>query len=1039
MPSLGDMFVTVGAKIDGFERAMGTVGQRLRAIDRDVNRTFSGFDKIGDKLSTIGQAMSVGVTLPLAAAGVAVTKMAADFDLGLRKVGSLVGGFTDGEMKRFTEQTLALSRSLGVDAVKATDALYEAISAGVPKDNAMDFLAVASKAAIAGVTDTKVAVDGLTSIINAYGLSTKDAKTVSDQMFQAVNIGKFTFEQLAGSISIATPLAAKLGIDFAQLGAAAATLTSQGFSVAEAMTSVRSVMVALETPNKAMNLLLEQTGFASGDALLKTKGLQGAVEALAAAANGNNEILATAYGRVEALGAGLGLTGDKAQKARTDLDSVRHASDGLGAATAAFNEINKSSTRQFEMVVAAIKATAIELGVALLPAVNNLLRASQPLIQMLAEAVQWFTALPTSVQTTILGFTAAVAVIGPMTLALGTLISTITQVSAAFVSLASISGVQAAITALSQIPAMLPNVIFALQNNLVGALSGTELALARMGQAAILAAGAFIGWKLGSWAYEQIPGVKALGDAIGDLLLKIPGIEAATLKLSGAAGKLADAQKDAEFATKKLEEALKKKGVTVDKTGLTTEQYAAKLKAAAKDAGLLGTAHDTARAKVDEAKKQLKAADEQTKTYQKAMKELGKEVQSTGSIHRHAKDEIKLFGDGIPAALVAEYERRVKSMRTEVAKSALDHTMAKAAGRDWESQVWENIEAAQKLNDSLVTTAKVKMPEYIAGIGSVKEAIQGLTPELKRAADAGVYEFGTAAEIIARHGGSIKNSNKAAVDASIKDWKDFGRDVSTVFTNFAQDIAKSLFDGDLSFGEKAKKMLSSLGEAVVAKFIEPATKAIGNFISGVLSDLLSGKGLGGIIDKLKDIGEGIGKVFGIGADAASAAGTVANTAGSAAGTAGSTATSVAGAVGSGLTGVVGAIGSVVTAVSSIISNFQLARQENTLNAIEESTRYIKIWTGEQSQNMLWCLQTITERSGYLVTALDSIGRFASEQLGWLERIGAAVELGGPGSVHATVTGGTSIIISNNTFSSQTDIDYLLDQLAIRMRETGEAV
>ena len=145
------------------------------------------------------------------------------------------------------------------------------------------------------------------------------------------------------------------------------------------------------------------------------------------------------------------------------------------------------------------------------------------------------------------------------------------------------------------------------------------------------------------------------------------------------------------------------------------------------------------------------------------------------------------------------------------------------------------------------------------------------------------------------------------------------------------------------------------------------------------------------------------------------------------------------AAGSGLAGVVGAVGSVVTAVSSIISNFQLAKQETTLNAIEESTRYVKIWTGEQSQNMLWCLQTMTERSGYMVTALDAIGRFASEQLGWLQRIGAAVEGGAGNGVSSIVNGGSAIIISHNVFRSESDIDYILDQLAIRMRETGATV
>ena len=43
-----------------------------------------------------------------------------------------------------------------------------------------------------------------------------------------------------------------------------------------------------------------------------------------------------------------------------------------------------------------------------------------------------------------------------------------------------------------------------------------------------------------------------------------------------------------------------------------------------------------------------------------------------------------------------------------------------------------------------------------------------------------------------------------------------------------------------------------------------------------------------------------------------------------------------------------------------------------LGRIEESTRYLKIYTGEQSQSILWSVQKSAERLGYAVTALDAI-------------------------------------------------------------------
>lgn len=56
---------------------------------------------------------------------------------------------------------------------------------------------------------------------------------------------------------------------------------------------------------------------------------------------------------------------------------------------------------------------------------------------------------------------------------------------------------------------------------------------------------------------------------------------------------------------------------------------------------------------------------------------------------------------------------------------------------------------------------------------------------------------------------------------------------------------------------------------------------------------------------------------------------------------------LAGALGGGWMGAVTMVSSVVSAVSDIISNFQLARQENTLNAIEENTRRTLRYIGDR--------------------------------------------------------------------------------------------
>ena len=79
----------------------------------------------------------------------------------------------------------------------------------------------------------------------------------------------------------------------------------------------------------------------------------------------------------------------------------------------------------------------------------------------------------------------------------------------------------------------------------------------------------------------------------------------------------------------------------------------------------------------------------------------------------------------------------------------------------------------------------------------------------------------------------------------------------------------------------------------------------------------------------------LGTAVGASGQVAGAAGTVASAAGSSTSAAGG----LAGVASSTLTSIVGAVASVGSLVTGIISNFQNARQENTLNAIEGNTRY----------------------------------------------------------------------------------------------------
>jgi TP901 family phage tail tape measure protein len=98
--------------------------------------------------------------------------------------------------------------------------LYDILSASIPAEKALYVLSVSAKAARAGLTDTGVAADAITTILNAYGLSAEKAGDVSDWLFSVVKKGKLTFAELAPSIGMVATTASSAGVDLNELGAA---------------------------------------------------------------------------------------------------------------------------------------------------------------------------------------------------------------------------------------------------------------------------------------------------------------------------------------------------------------------------------------------------------------------------------------------------------------------------------------------------------------------------------------------------------------------------------------------------------------------------------------------------------------------------------------------------------------------------------------------------------------------------------------------------------------------------------------------------
>ncbi len=306
------------------KREFRTLETKLRKDGSKLGKVFSGSTtkSMGLMIGKMG-AMLGGMTAMFSAVSAGVRSFRA-LDKGMRNVNTIVG-VSEKKLKGYTKQVQRLQKELGVTSKELTDGLYQAVSAGVAIGDAMNFLEVATKASIGGISDVETAVDGLTTVINAWGLEASEVTRVSDLMFQTVKLGKTTFGELSSSLSTVASFAAASGVSFDEVAAATATLTKQGVPTAMAMTQIRAAMIAM---NKHL-----------GDGWADTMTLQEGFVSMGEMAGGSANKLKELTGRVEGANAILATTGEKADGAAKDLMNLKTA---LGAAGGAFEEQAKS-------------------------------------------------------------------------------------------------------------------------------------------------------------------------------------------------------------------------------------------------------------------------------------------------------------------------------------------------------------------------------------------------------------------------------------------------------------------------------------------------------------------------------------------------------------------------------------------------------------------------------------------------------------------------------------------------------------------------
>lgn len=367
MPSL-DVAINARKAKQGAAQFDDAVG-RIRRGARDVNKSAARADKSLGGLGSQVKNVAIGlVGLGAAYKGfrfaISSVKEIAAFELNLANVSTMLNSQTMKYLPRYSMQISKLAVKYGQATGTLSKGLYDILSASVDASKAVNLLEVASQAAIGGMTDTGIAADALTTVLNSYSLSAEQAGHISDILFTIVKRGKLTFGELAGSIGHVAALAASSGLSIEEVGAALATMTRSGLSADIAVTSLKAILTTFLSPTRESIVAADKLGIALNTTTLRAIGLTGVVKKLTSAtAEQRSEI----FPNVRAI-TGLSTIVQDTTGHMRDLGEMTEAS---GARLVAFGKIANTTAQQIAKNREMIVGLKRDFGDALTPVVRD--------------------------------------------------------------------------------------------------------------------------------------------------------------------------------------------------------------------------------------------------------------------------------------------------------------------------------------------------------------------------------------------------------------------------------------------------------------------------------------------------------------------------------------------------------------------------------------------------------------------------------------------------------------------------------------------
>ena len=436
--------VMVAKGLDEIKNKTAIARQELSIMNKVMLDGSNQLINWGKNTQWAGRQLTVGLTVPLAAFGMAAQKAFREADQELVRLTKVYGGLSatsSSELakvrKDVSETAREIAGAYGI-AYKETIALAADLAAtGQEGGQLLEATKQTSRLAILGEVDRQEAMKATLAIQNAFKSSTDELTQSIDFLNAVENQTSTSLQDLVEAIPKAGPVVKSLGGDVKDLALYLTAMKEGGVNASEGANAIKSAMASLINPTKVAKEMFFGFGIDIDKIVTSNAGnltetivaLQGALDSLDPLSKSRaiEQLFGKfQYARMSALFENLGKEGSQTLQV---MDLMKASATELANISAReLTMMTESASGQFKRAWASVQADLASVG-------EQFLKISTKVLQVVDGIIKFFQGLPGPVKSFINALGGLTAFAGPLIMLTGVMANFIGYVTKGIFSL----------------------------------------------------------------------------------------------------------------------------------------------------------------------------------------------------------------------------------------------------------------------------------------------------------------------------------------------------------------------------------------------------------------------------------------------------------------------------------------------------------------------------------------------------------------------------------------------------------------------------